>query len=95
MKINGTEYDAPVLNFKNMCELERQGLSISDISSRPLAFLAGFVGLAIGKDMEGGMEEIDAHFEGGGTLDELTDELNKAVDASGFFKGTAEEKAPA
>ena len=92
MKINNKEYTTPTLNFAAMCELEKWGLQIGDISSRPLAFLAGFIGLAIGEDLSGGQAAIDAHLEGGGTLDDLTEELNEAVDASGFFKGTEEEK---
>ena len=34
---------------------------------------------------------IDEHLSGGGTLDELIAELNKAVEESGFFKHAAAE----
>lgn len=95
MIINNTEYTAPTLNFGDMCKLEQWGLQIGDLSSRPLGFLAGFVGLAIGGDLDAGQAAIDAHLENGGSLDDLTDSLNKAVEASGFFKATAGEKAPA
>lgn len=95
MTVNGKEYDAPVLNFGAMCKLEKFGLSIGDLSSRPLGFLAGFVGLAIGEDLAGGQAAIDEHLENGGSLDDLTNALNKAVEASGFFKQMEEEKASA
>lgn len=95
MKINGKDYDAPVLNFGAMCELERWGLQIGDLSSRPLGFLAGYVGLAIGGDLAAGESAIDEHLKGGGNLEEISDVLNKAVDESGFFKATAGEKTPA
>lgn len=95
MTINNKEYTTPVLNFGAMCQLEQQGLQIGDLSSRPLGFLAGFVGLAIGEDLAGGQAAIDAHLENGGSLDDLTDALNKAVEASGFFRQMEEEKASA
>lgn len=95
MTINGKEYDTPILNFGAMCKLEQWGLSIGDLSSRPLGFLAGFVGLAIGEDLAGGQGAIDEHLKNGGALDDLTDELNKAVEQSGFFKQLEEEKTPA
>lgn len=95
MTINGKKYDTPTLNFGAMCTLEAWGLSIGDLSSRPLGFLAGFVGLTIGEDLTGGQAAIDEHLENGGNLDDLTDALNKAVEQSGFFKQLEEEKAPA
>lgn len=96
MKINGKQYDAPALNFGAMCTLEKWGLQIGDLSSRPLGFLAGFVALAIGGDLTAGQAAIDAHLENGGNLEEISDALNKAVDESGFFKATAgESKTPA
>jgi len=95
MTINHKEYTAPALTFGNMCKLEQWGLAIGDLSSRPLGFLAGFVGLAIGGDLAAGQAAIDAHLENSGSLDDLTEALNKAVDESGFFKATAGEKTPA
>ena len=96
MKINDKQYDAPALNFGAMCKLEQWGLQIGDLSSRPLGFLAGFISLATGgDDLAAGQAAIDAHLENGGSLDDLTDALNKAVEASGFFKQMEEEKTPA
>lgn len=96
MTINNKEYTTPTLNFGAMCKLEQWGLSIGDLSSRPLGFLSGFISLAVGgDDLAAGQAAIDAHLENGGSLDDLTDALNKAVEASGFFKQMEEEKTPA
>lgn len=94
MKINGTEYTTPALTFANLCKLEDWGLTVSDMAKRPLGFLAAFVALAIDGDLETGKAAIEAHIQSGGSIDAISDELSKAVDDSGFFKGAnqAEEK---
>lgn len=86
MTINGKTYETPSLNFSSMCRLEEMGLLISDLSSRPLGFLAGFVALAIGADLADGQAAIDEHLKNGGELDALTAELDQAVDNSVFFR---------
>ncbi len=95
MKINGTEYTTPALTFANLCKLEDWGLTVNDMAKRPLGFLAAFVALAVGGDLEDGKSAIEKHIEGGGTIDAISDELSQAVDNSGFFKmenQTKEEK---
>lgn len=88
MTINGKEFDVPELDFGAMCKLEADGLSIADLSKRPLGFLAGFVGLAVGGGMAGGEAAITEHLAAGGKLDELTAALDEAIGKSGFFKKT-------
>lgn len=94
MTINGKQYNTPRLDFGAMCKLEQWGLQIGDLSSRPLGFLAGFVALAIGGDLEAGKNAIDEHLRGGGNLEEISVALNQAIEVSGFFKEAAEEKDP-
>lgn len=91
MKIAGKEYDLPVLNFGTMQALEADGLTTRDMNKRPLTFLAGFVGLAVGGGVKGGNKAIDEHLESGGSVDELAEALNEAIEKSSFFKQT--EKA--
>ena len=92
MKINGTEYATPTLTFANLCRLEDFGLTVNDMARRPLGFLAAFVALAIDGNLEDGKNAIEAHIQSGGTIDEISDELSKAVDNSGFFKGVNQEE---
>ena len=89
MKINNTEYTTPVLNFSNMAVLESWGLSLDKMANRPLGFLAGFVALAVGGTPEDGAKAIDDHIKSGGTLDDLTAELNRSIELSGFFNKRA------
>ena len=91
MIIAGKEYETPRFSFSDMCALETWGLLVDSLSTRPLAFLSGFAALAVGGTLEDGQKAIDEHLSGGGTLDELIAELNKAVEESGFFKHAAAE----
>lgn len=95
MKINGTEYTTPTLTFANLCKLEDWGLTVNDMSKHPLGFLSAFAALAIGGDLEAGKAAIEEHLQNGGTIDEISDELSKAVDNSGFFKGANQEEEKA
>lgn len=86
MKVNGKEYNTPSLNFAAVCKLEEWGLSVDNLAARPLALLAGFVSIATGgSTLADGEAAIDAHLTGGGDLSELTEALNGAINASGFF----------
>ena len=91
MKINGTTYNTPELNFANMTILEGWGLSLDKMRDRPLGFLSGFVAHAVGSTPEDAAKVIDEHIKGGGSLDDLTAELNRAIGASGFFKMPEEQ----
>lgn len=92
MTINGKEYTRPVLNFANMMKLENWGFSLDRMADRPLGFLSGYIALAMNSTPEDAAKEIDAHIAGGGSLDELTAELNRSIEESNFFKAPAEKK---
>lgn len=92
MTINGKEYNRPTLNFANMTKLENWGISLDKMADRPLGFLSAFVALALDGTQEDGAQAIDEHIKGGGTLDDLTAELNKSIEESNFFKAPAGKK---
>ena len=52
MKINGTEYTMPELNFNTMCKLEDMGVSLTEMDQKVLTTVRGFLALAMGDDME-------------------------------------------
>ena len=92
MTINGKEYTRPILNFVNMAKLENWGFSLDKMADRPLGFLSAFVALALDGTPEDGAQAIDEHIKNGGTLDDLTAELNKSIEESSFFKAPAGKK---
>ena len=85
MKIANKEYNTPTLDFGNMCKLEDWGIGIDTLSDRPLTLLGAFCALAIGGTLDDGKAAVDEHIKAGGKLDDLTGELNRAIESSGFF----------
>ena len=92
MKINGSEYKLPELNFNAMCRLEDMGISLYEMDKRVLSTVRGFLALAMDDDMERAGVEIENHLAGGGSIDVIMDEINKAVNESGFFRSQSEQE---
>lgn len=92
MKINGTEYTMPELNFNTMCKLEDMGVSLTEMDQKVLTTVRGFLALAMGDDMEKAGMEIEQHLASGGSLDPLMESINKAVNESGFFRALSQSQ---
>ena len=96
MVINGKTYTPARLTFGAMRLMEKNGLNINDIGSRPLEFLTIYFSMCMGNntDVDTAAAELDAHLDAGGDLTEISEALDSAVKASGFFReGAAETKA--
>ncbi len=93
MKINGKTYKTPELNFNSMCDLEDMGIQIKDMGKKPLTTIRGFLALALNGDSELAGQEIAEHLTKGGKLDDLSEELNKAVSESDFFRALNKDTA--
>ena len=92
MKINGTEYTMPELNFNTMCKLEDMGVSLTEMDQKVLTTVRGFLALAMDDDMEKAGMEIEQHLASGGSLDPLMESINKAVNESGFFRALSKSQ---
>ena len=92
MKINGTEYTMPDLNFNTMCKLEDMGVSLTEMDQKVLTTVRGFLALAMEDDMEKAGMEIEQHLASGGSLDPLMESINKAVNESGFFRALSQSQ---
>lgn len=86
MKINRKEYRTPKLNCTNLATMEGWGIDVGKLTDRPLGLLCGFVALAIGGTLEDGARAIDDHIEGGGSMDDLVSELNRAIEKSSLTR---------
>ena len=66
--------------------MEGWGIDVGKLTDRPLGLLCGFVALAIGGTLEDGARAIDDHIEGGGSMDDLVSELNRAIEKSSLTR---------
>ena len=86
MKINKKIYKIPELNYNTICTLEEMGISLTDMDKKILSTVRGFLALAMNGDYEKAGKEMEEHLRNGGSLDETLEEINKAVEESGFFQ---------
>ena len=61
-------------------------------TANPLSTLRAFVALAVG-DTEKAGKELEAHLEGGGNLEDVMQEVNAALQNSGFFQRMQQREA--
>ena len=96
-KINDKEYTAKPFTFNFLCDLEEEGLSLSDIQEKPLSVIRGYFALCYGGKKEEVGLEIEQHIINGGNFDELTEALSDAIEQSDFFRSLSkrEESNPA
>lgn len=86
MLINDKNYTMPELNFNTMCQLEDMGISLTEMDKKVLTTVRGFLALAMDGDHEKAGKELQLHLENGGSMDHIVQEINHAVEESGFFQ---------
>lgn len=91
MIINNKEYKLPELNFNTICMLEDMGLSLTEMDKKVLSTVRGFLALAMDGDEEKAGREMEMHLANGGDLNEMMEEINRAVQTSGFFQALSKK----
>lgn len=90
-EINGKEYNAAEFDFNLTCELEDNGVSLSDIRKKPMSFIRSYVALSAGVDVDIAGKEIEAHITNGGKLDDVMNVMMEQINDSDFFRNLATE----
>ena len=99
MKLNGTEYRIPELDFDAMCELEERGVNLLDMSGveekgKMLTTIRGLVAWIMDVDVHTAGHEIGEHVKNGGGLEDIIYGINAAIEESGFMAGKKQPKRP-
>lgn len=86
MIINGKEYKVKEISFNTMCELEDNGVSITEMDKKPFNVIRGFLAVIMGVDKNTAGEELTKHIKNGGNIEELVTQISKLMENSGFFQ---------
>jgi len=86
MIINGKEYKVKEITFNTMCELEDNGVSITEMDKKPFNVIRGFLAVIMGVDKNTAGEELTKHIKNGGSIEELVTQISKLMENSGFFQ---------
>lgn len=89
-KINGIEYKARPFDFNLVCDLEDMGISLNNMAGRNTSLIRAYFVLCSGMSKEAAGKEIEQQFIKYGELNEISEALNKEMEASDFFRNLTE-----
>jgi len=90
--VNGKRYNAVPFSFNTVCDLEEQGVSIAQMSEKPMSMVRAYFNLCFkGSKTEAG-EEIEAHVKKGGKFDEIYTVMGDEMNESDFFLALKENE---
>ena len=84
--INNKRYVAKELTFGAVRYLEGNGISLSELGSRPFSLAAGYLAFCAGISINAADEEIENHVINGGNLDGIFEAVTEAMNESRFFQ---------
>lgn len=93
--INGKRYTAKPFNFNTVCNLEENGVPLSEMSKKPMSMVRAYFALCAKDSIDNAGEEIEAHVIAGGDFEDIYKVMGDEMNESGFFqalnKKTTEE----
>lgn len=85
-RFNGKSYKAAPFSFNTICDLERYGVSLADITERPLSTVRGYLGICGHMDMETAGKEFEEAIINGESIDGIMSIMKEQIEESGFFQ---------
>lgn len=90
--LNGNTVVAKEFNFNTVVEFDNYGVSIQDITDKPLAFVRAYIALCMGSTLDEAGQAINDHIVSGGNLNDIFDVINREMEISGFFRALQGEQ---
>lgn len=88
--VNGKRYTAKEFDFNLLCDLEEQGLSLSDMDKKPMSLIRTYLAFCGDITKQEAGVELEKHFINGGKVDEITEIMSSMMNESGFFRAMGE-----
>lgn len=86
ISINGRRYIAKEMTFGAVRQFESNGLSLTDISQKPMSLAAAYLAYCAGISIDAADNEIQEHIIKGGTIDGIFEAVMGAMNESRFFQ---------
>lgn len=84
--INGKRYTAKPFDFNTVCDLEDNGVSLQEMSKKPMSMARAYFALCFNGDKERAGNEIQEHVKAGGNFNELYTVMGEEMNDSDFFQ---------
>lgn len=84
--INGKRYDAKPFDFNTVCDLEDNGVSLTQMKEKPMSMVRAYFALCYGGSREEAGKEIQAHVLAGGNFNDLYKVMGDEMNESDFFQ---------
>ena len=84
--INGKRYTAKPFDFNTVCDLEDNGVSLAEMSKKPMSMARAYFALCFGGSKEDARKEIQAHVKAGGDFNDLYKAMGDEMNESDFFQ---------
>lgn len=84
--INGKRYTAKPFDFNTVCDLEESGVSLSEMSKKPMSMARAYFSLCFKGSPEDAGKEIQAHIVAGGDFNDLYKAMGDEMNESDFFQ---------
>lgn len=89
-KVNGKEYKSKEFDYNLICDLEEIGISLEQITTKPLSMVRAYFAICAGKDKEFVGKEIVEHMKNGGNINDVMEAMTKEMELSDFFRALAQ-----
>jgi len=84
--INGKRYNAKPFDFNLVCNLEDNGVSLTQMKEKPMSMVRAYFAECAGGDKDVAGAEIQAHVIAGGNLNGLYEVMGAEMNESDFFQ---------
>lgn len=84
--INGRRYTAKPFDFNTVCDLEDNGVSLSEMTKKPMSMARAYFALCYNGSKDDAGKEIQAHIVSGGNFNDLYEAMGAEMNESDFFQ---------
>lgn len=96
--INDKRYTAKPFDFNTICDLEDNGVSLAEMTKKPMSMVRAYFALCFNGDKEKAGNEIEAHVKHGGNFNDIYTVMGEEMNDSDFFRALnqkEEQETPA